>query len=164
MQTLALDDTATRKGTPLRQRGCRHGFSRKERLAASVGHEQQSAAYQKGVKEHMPEARITFDRFNVMQLAGVAQDEVRSKRHRDGEGATFMKRWPGNNAETSSPPIAFDDYPTAELPKDLIINVLVDAMQQARVDADNGFQNPLSVPDAVWAAYVELVAGVSRIM
>ncbi len=38
-----------------------------------------SAAYQKGLREHLPKAEIVFDRFHVMQLAGKAIDEVRKQ-------------------------------------------------------------------------------------
>lgn len=43
-----------------------------------------SAAYRKGVSEHLPEARMVFDRFHVMQLAGNAVDEVRKQLQREG--------------------------------------------------------------------------------
>jgi len=34
-------------------------------------------AYVKGATEHFPHARIVFDKFHVMMLAGQALDEVR---------------------------------------------------------------------------------------
>ena len=61
-----------------------------------------SAAYQKGVREHLPAARIVFDRFHVMQLAGNALDEVRKQLHREGEdvkGALWALR--GNESRLS---------------------------------------------------------------
>ncbi len=72
--------------------------------------------------------------------------------------ATFMKRWPGKDVRMSSPPLSFDAYPTEELPKDLIINVLVGDVQRVRVYPDLGFQIPQPMPDEVWAAWEELVA------
>lgn len=36
-----------------------------------------SAAYLKGVREHLPQAEIVFDLFHIMMLAGVALDKVR---------------------------------------------------------------------------------------
>lgn len=36
-----------------------------------------SPAFIKGVKEHLPEAKITFDRFHVMKILNTAVDEVR---------------------------------------------------------------------------------------
>lgn len=38
-----------------------------------------SAAYEKGVREHFPEARLVFDFFHVMQLITKAVDEVRRR-------------------------------------------------------------------------------------
>lgn len=72
--------------------------------------------------------------------------------------ATFMKRWPGKKVLMSSPPLSFEDYPTAELPKNLIINILVGDVQRIRVYPDKGFQIPQPMPDKVWAAWEALVA------
>ena len=106
--TVAIDETATRKGhryatvavqiDEQHERSARLLFMTPERSAASVGEfvaampahgarpEQvqlaaidMSPAYQKGVREHLPEAQIVFDRFHVMQLAGRAVDEVRKE-------------------------------------------------------------------------------------
>jgi len=38
-----------------------------------------SAAYKKGVAEHLPEAKVAFDRFHVAKLAGEAFDKVRKE-------------------------------------------------------------------------------------
>ncbi len=43
-----------------------------------------SAAYFKGAREHLPQAEIVFDRFQLMMLAGVALDNVRRVLTRDG--------------------------------------------------------------------------------
>lgn len=43
-----------------------------------------SAAYFKGVREHLPEAEIVFDHFHLMVLAGVALDKVRRELARAG--------------------------------------------------------------------------------
>ena len=131
VQAVAVDDTATRKGHryatvvveihPRKERQARLLFMTPDRTAASVGQfaaampahgasPQQigmaaidmSAAYQKGVKEHLPEARITFDRFHVMQLAGEAVDQVRKKLHKEGadlKGALWALR--GNESRLS---------------------------------------------------------------
>lgn len=71
--------------------------------------------------------------------------------------ATFMNFWPGKDIRISSPPIRFSDYPTAHLPKDLIISVLVGDVQRIRVYPAKGFQIPQPMPDEVWAAWQELV-------
>jgi len=44
-----------------------------------------SPAYRKGARQHLPNARIVFDRFHVMQMAGKALDDVRKQLR--GEGA-----------------------------------------------------------------------------
>jgi transposase len=43
-----------------------------------------SPAYRKGVREHLPCARIVFDRFHLMQMAGKALDDVRKELRREG--------------------------------------------------------------------------------
>jgi transposase len=43
-----------------------------------------SPAYRKGVRRYLPKARIVFDRFHIMQLAGKAQDAVRKELRRGG--------------------------------------------------------------------------------
>ena len=113
VQAVAIDETATRKGhryatvvveiDPDREQPARLLFMTPERSAASVGQfveampahgarpEQvqmaaidMSAAYRKGVSEYLPDARVVFDRFHVMQLAGNAVDEVRKQLAREG--------------------------------------------------------------------------------
>ena len=59
------------------------------------GSEAGSAAYQKGIREHLPNAQIVFDRFHVMQLAGKALDEVRKQLQHEGaemKGALWALR------------------------------------------------------------------------
>jgi len=72
--------------------------------------------------------------------------------------ATFKRRWPGPELLVTSPPIPYDDYPTPEIPRDLVINILVGDVQRMRLYADRGFQVPQPIPDDVWAAWEELVA------
>jgi transposase len=43
-----------------------------------------SPAYVKGATEHFPQARIVFDKFHLMVLAGQALDEVRRELQREG--------------------------------------------------------------------------------
>jgi transposase len=43
-----------------------------------------SAAYVKGATEHFPHARIVFDKFHLMVLAGQALDEVRRELQHNG--------------------------------------------------------------------------------
>lgn len=43
-----------------------------------------SPAYRKGVAKYLPQARIVFDRFHLMQMAGRALDDVRKALRREG--------------------------------------------------------------------------------
>ena len=72
--------------------------------------------------------------------------------------ATFLRQWPGPEARVTSPPIPFDGYFTPDLPRELVINVLVGDVQRMKVYAERGFQVPQPMPDDVWAAFSELVA------
>ncbi len=72
--------------------------------------------------------------------------------------ATFHKVWPGKQVIVSSPPIAFADYPTSELPKDLVINIMVGDLQRIRIYPAKGFQIEQEIPDDVWQAFERLVA------
>ena len=72
--------------------------------------------------------------------------------------ATFKLRWPEPELQVTSPPIAYDEYPTPQIPRDLVINILVGDVQRMRVYAERGFQVPQPMPDEVWAAWTELVA------
>jgi uncharacterized SAM-binding protein YcdF (DUF218 family) len=72
--------------------------------------------------------------------------------------ATFEKVWPGKRVIVSSPSIAFADYFTPELPKDLVINVMVGDLQRIRLYPARGFQIEQEIPDDVWQAFEELVA------
>ena len=71
--------------------------------------------------------------------------------------ATFLRQWPGPEARVTSPPIPFDGYFTPDLPRELVINVLVGDVQRMKVYAERGFQVPQPMPDDVWAAFSELV-------
>jgi len=131
VQAVAIDDTATRKGhryatvvveiDPQQKQPARLLFMTPERTAASVGQFvaalpahgaspaqvqlaaiDMSAAYQKGVRAHLPKAQIVFDRFHVMQLAGKALDEVRKQLQHEGaemKGALWALR--GNESRLS---------------------------------------------------------------
>lgn len=131
LQAVSIDETATRKGhryatvvveiDPEREDPARLLFMTPDRSAASVGQFVEampahgaragqvqmaaidmSAAYQKAVGEYLPEARMIFDRFHVMQLAGNALDEVRKQLQREGadmKGAHWALR--GNESRLS---------------------------------------------------------------
>ncbi|MFO7691864.1 MAG: YdcF family protein [Vicinamibacterales bacterium] len=72
--------------------------------------------------------------------------------------ATFKRRWPEPDLQVTSPPISYDRYPTPEIPRDLVINILVGDVQRMRIYAERGFQVPQPIPDKVWSAWEELVA------
>lgn len=131
VEVVAIDETATRKGQRYatvvveldadKEQAARLLYMTAERSAASVGQFVEempahggtakqvrlaaidmSAAYQKGVKEHLPQARMVFDRFHVMQLAGKAVDEVRKELRSQGadvKGALWALR--GNQSGLS---------------------------------------------------------------
>jgi transposase len=131
VEAVSIDETATRKGhryatvvveiDPHKEEPARLLFMTPERSAVSVGQFvaampahgatpgqvhlaaiDMSAAYQKGVREHLPEVRMVFDRFHVMQLAGQALEEVRKQLQREGaemQGALWALR--GNECRLS---------------------------------------------------------------
>jgi uncharacterized SAM-binding protein YcdF (DUF218 family) len=72
--------------------------------------------------------------------------------------ATCMNFWPGKRVISSSPPISFTEYPTSELPRDLVINIMVGDLQRIREYPKKGFQIAQEIPDEVWEAYQQLVA------
>lgn len=72
--------------------------------------------------------------------------------------ATFKKLWPEKSCVVTSPPIEFENYPTDELPKDLIINIMVGDLQRIKIYAEGGFQIPQEIPANVWQAFEQLVA------
>lgn len=62
-----------------------------------------SPAFEKGVRDFLPNARIAFDFFHIMQLCGKAVDEVRKSLQRQGaelKGAMWLFR--GNSWEQSA--------------------------------------------------------------
>ncbi len=71
--------------------------------------------------------------------------------------ATFMKLWPGKRVIAASPPIPFSEYPNEDLPKDLVINIMVGDLQRIRIYPGRGFQIEQEIPDDVWRAFETLV-------
>lgn len=72
--------------------------------------------------------------------------------------ATFKRHWPDKKLIVTSPQIGFEDYPTAEISLEKVINIMVGDLQRIRIYPDRGFQIPQEIPDDVWAAYERLVA------
>ena len=74
--------------------------------------------------------------------------------------ATFMNFWPGKRVIAASPPIPFSEYPIEELPRDLVINIMVGDLQRIRIYPNHGgrrFQIEQEIPDDVWQAFEKLV-------
>lgn len=71
--------------------------------------------------------------------------------------ATFRRVWPEKRAIVTSPRICFDDYPTAQIPLDLVIHIMVGDLQRIRLYPERGFQIAQQIPDDVWAAWERLV-------
>ncbi len=71
--------------------------------------------------------------------------------------APFMKQWPGLDIRMASPPLGWDAYPDERLTKEVILPLLVGDLQRIRLYPEKGFQIEQPIPDAVWAAYEELV-------
>lgn len=71
--------------------------------------------------------------------------------------ATFKKHWPEKKLIVTSPQISFEAYPTAEIPMEKVINIMVGDLQRIRIYPEKGFQVPQEIPDEIWAAYERLV-------
>ncbi|HEY4150581.1 MAG TPA: YdcF family protein [Chitinophagaceae bacterium] len=71
--------------------------------------------------------------------------------------ATFKKHWPDKKLIVTSPQIAFDDYPNAEIPLERVINIMVGDLQRIKIYPAKGFQVPQEIPAGVWQAYERLV-------
>jgi uncharacterized SAM-binding protein YcdF (DUF218 family) len=71
--------------------------------------------------------------------------------------ATFKKHWPEKKLIVTSPQISFEEYPTAEIPMERVINIMVGDLQRIRIYPARGFQVPQDIPDDVWAAYERLI-------
>jgi uncharacterized SAM-binding protein YcdF (DUF218 family) len=72
--------------------------------------------------------------------------------------ATFAKNWPEKSFVVTSPQITFEDYPTAAIPLEHVINIMVGDLQRIKVYPEKGFQVYQEIPDSVWQAYERLVA------
>ena len=70
---------------------------------------------------------------------------------------TLRRVWPEKDAIVTSPAIPFDEYPTDEIPKDDVINIIVGDLQRIMVYPGKGFKIPQEIPDDVIDAYEKLV-------
>ena len=79
--------------------------------------------------------------------------------------ATFKKQWPDLNTEilVTSPKTKYEDYFNEEVPKDLILNVMVGDLQRIKEYPRLGYQIEQEIPERVWQAFESLVnAGYSK--
>jgi len=72
--------------------------------------------------------------------------------------ATARVYWPRQQLFVTSPPIAFEDYPNAEIPQEQMINIMVGDLQRLRDYPAKGFMIPQEIPSSVLAAFERLVA------
>lgn len=74
--------------------------------------------------------------------------------------ATFVKQWPDPKVgfTVTSPQLSFAEYPDAENPRDLVINVMVGDLVRIRDYPAKGFQIPQDIPADVWTAGQRLIA------
>ena len=71
--------------------------------------------------------------------------------------ATIKVYWPDKKIIVTSPPIDFENYPTKEITKDDVINIMVGDLQRIQVYPEKGFQIFQEIPDEVLEAYQKLV-------
>jgi uncharacterized SAM-binding protein YcdF (DUF218 family) len=71
--------------------------------------------------------------------------------------ATGKVHWPDKTLIVTSPPTSFDDYVKGNVPKNQVISFLVGDLQRIKVYGEKGLQAPQTIPEEVWAAYLQLV-------
>jgi uncharacterized SAM-binding protein YcdF (DUF218 family) len=71
--------------------------------------------------------------------------------------ATFKQHWPDKDAVVTSPQISYEEYPSDEIPKDELINIMVGDLQRIKEYPAKGFQIAQEIPDDVWQAYNKLI-------
>lgn len=71
--------------------------------------------------------------------------------------ATFKKHWPDRSILVTSPQLSFEEYPTAEIPVEKVINIMVGDLQRIKRYPEKGFQVYQEIPEEVWKAYKRLV-------
>ncbi|GJC96287.1 DUF218 domain-containing protein [Colletotrichum higginsianum] len=74
--------------------------------------------------------------------------------------ATFRKQWPdeATNFTVASPSLEFEEYPDADNPKELVINIMVGDLVRIREYPKRGFQIEQEIPKKVWEANERLIA------
>ena len=72
--------------------------------------------------------------------------------------ATVKKLWPEKEIIITSPQIAYENYPNADISKENVINIMVGDLQRIKIYPEKGFQIYQEIPDSVWNAFQKLVA------
>lgn len=72
--------------------------------------------------------------------------------------ATAKKLFPNVNIQMASPEVTYEDYPTPEVPKDLMINILVGELHRIRLYPAKGFTIPQDIPAKVKDAAEVLIS------
>jgi uncharacterized SAM-binding protein YcdF (DUF218 family) len=71
--------------------------------------------------------------------------------------ATFKKHWPDKKLTVTSPQISFEEYPTAEIPLERVINIMVGDLQRIKLYPEKGFQIFQEIPPEIWSASERLI-------
>jgi uncharacterized SAM-binding protein YcdF (DUF218 family) len=72
--------------------------------------------------------------------------------------ATFKMHWPDKKLIVTSPQIPFEQYPTAEIPIERVINIMTGDLQRIKLYPEKGFQIHQEIPPGVWNAYKKLIS------
>lgn len=70
--------------------------------------------------------------------------------------ATFKVHWPDKKLMVTSPAIPFEEYPTKDIPMELLINSLTGDLQRIKEYPAKGFQIYQEIPAEVWDAFEKL--------
>lgn len=65
--------------------------------------------------------------------------------------------WPDLDCSITSPPIPFDDYPTADIPMDEVIHIMVGDFQRIIIYGRKGYQTRQKIPQTAMDAFHLLV-------
>lgn len=73
--------------------------------------------------------------------------------------ATFKKQWPDDETAilVTSPAFTWPEYPDADNPRDLVINIMVGDLVRILEYPAKGYQIPQGIPDEVWEAGQRLI-------
>ncbi|OLN96304.1 hypothetical protein CCHL11_04428 [Colletotrichum chlorophyti] len=73
--------------------------------------------------------------------------------------ATFRRQWPDANTKftVTSPELGFEEYPNADNPKELVVNIMVGDLVRIKEYPAKGFQIEQEIPAEVWEANERLI-------